>query len=107
MDEFVKENPYPTYREMLKKLDHHIELSSEYGKFQHEWCKTIYENPSDKDLIVETATKIYRLGGIQALMSNHTILSYFSPYESFDETVKDQKNVLSLYFSNVTMEWRI
>jgi hypothetical protein len=107
MDQFVKENPYPTYKEMLLKLDNNMDLFSEYGKMQHVWCKTIYENPTNKTLIVETGKKIYRLGGMQALVSINTVLKYFSPYwDSFDADIKDQGNVIDLYFAGVTLEWR-
>jgi hypothetical protein len=106
MDKFVKENPYPTYKEMMNKLDNHMDLFSEYGKMQHNWCKTIYENPTNKDIIIETGKKIYRLGGMQALVSNNTILKYFSPYwDSLDSDIKNQGDVIDLYFAGVTLEW--
>lgn len=104
MEDFIKSHPYPTYSEMVKKLDDRIDLYAEYGKMQHAWCKTIYENPMNKDLIVELGKKIYRLGGMQALVSINTILKYFSPYwDSLDADIKDQGNVIDLYFASVTL----
>jgi hypothetical protein len=94
----MEDLPYPTYNEMVKKLDDRIDLYAEYGKMQHIWCKTIYENPMNKDLIVELGKKIYRLGGMQALVSINAILKYFSP-ESSDP---DKYGHLELYIENIT-----
>jgi hypothetical protein len=52
----------------------------------------------NKDLIVEIGKKIYRLGGMQALVSINAILKYFSP-ESSDP---DKYGHLELYIENIT-----
>ena len=51
--EFVKVTPYPNYEEMLEKLNIYIDLWAEYGEQHHICCKIIYENPTNKNLIVE------------------------------------------------------
>ena len=105
--EFVKVTPYPNYEEMLKKLDKHIELLCEYGKQHHMCCKIIYENPTNKNLIVEMGKKIYEMGGIQALSSNHAIIKYFSPYwKSTNIIIKMQGRIIEEYFQNVSSEWK-
>lgn len=105
--EFVKITPYPNYEEMLEKLDNNIELWSEYGEQHHICCKLIYENPSNKNLIIEMGKKIYEMGGMQALSSNHTIIKYFSPYwSSTNITIQKQGKIIEEYFQEVSPEWK-
>jgi hypothetical protein len=105
--EFVKVTPYPNYEEMLEKLFNHIELLCEYGKKHHICCKIIYENPTNKNLIVEMGKKIYKMGGIQALSAIHTIIKYFSPYcNSTNIIIKTQGKIIEVYFQDVSSEWK-
>ena len=105
--EFVKVTPYPNYEEMLEKLDNHIELWCEYGKQNHIYCKTIYENPTNKNLIIEMGKKIYKMGGMQALLSNHTIIKYLSPYwNSTNKIIKSQGGIIQEYFQDVSSDWK-
>ena len=69
--QFVILNPYPSYDDMLKNIGNRIDLEAEYGTQNHIWCKIIYDNPTNKDLIVETGKAIYKMGGTQALTKNH------------------------------------
>jgi len=78
--EYVKVNPYPEYETMLEKIKHNIDLEMEYGELNHEFCKVIYENPNDENLIIEMGKKIYKRGGIQALLMNFNVIKYYSPY---------------------------
>jgi hypothetical protein len=105
--EFVKVTPYPNYEEMLEKLDNNIELLCEYGKQHHKCCKIIYENPTNKILIVEMGKKIYEMGGMQSLSTNHTIIKYFSPYwNSTNIRIKIQGRIIENYFQDVSSEWK-
>ena len=105
--EFVKATPYPNYEEMLEKLDNHIDLWSEYGIQNHICCKIIYENPTNKNLIVEMGKKIYKMGGMQALSANHTIIKYLSPYwKSANIIIKSQGVIIQEYFQDVSSDWK-
>ena len=105
--EFVKVTPYPNYEEMLEKLDNYIELWAEYGMQNHICCKTIYENPTNKNLIVEMGKRIYDMGGMQALSANHTIIKYLSPYwNSSNIIIKMQGRIIEDYFQDVSSEWK-
>ena len=107
IEEFVKSMPYPDYEEMLDILDDHMELWCEYGKNHHDCCKIIYENPTNKELIIEMGKKIYGMGGMQALSANHSIVTYFSPYgKSKDIRVRTQCKMIELYFQEVSSKWR-
>ena len=107
IEEFVKSMPYPDYEEMLDILDDHMELWCEYGKYNHNCCKIIYENPTDKELIIEMGKKINGMGGLQALSANHSIIAYFSPYvKSKDIRIRTQGKMIELYFQEVSPKWR-
>jgi hypothetical protein len=106
--EFVKVTPYPNYEEMLEKLDDRIDLWSEYGECHHICCKIIYENPTNKNLIIEMGKKIYEMGGLQALSANHTIIKFFSPYwKSTNVIIKTQARIIEEYFQEVSSEWKV
>ena len=108
IEEFVNGTPYPNYEEMLEKLDNHIDLWSEYGEQQHAYCKIIYENPTNKNLIVEMGKNIYNMGGIQALSANHTIIKHFSPYwNNTNIIIKMQEKIIEEYFQEVSPEWKM
>jgi len=106
--EFVKVTPYPNYEEMLEKLNIYIDLWAEYGEQHHICCKIIYENPTNKKLIVEMGKKIYEMGGLQALSANHSIIKYFSPYwNSTNIIIKMQGRIIEEYFQEVSPEWKV
>ena len=69
--DFVKTMPYPTYEEMLETLDNRIDLWSEYSEYNHMCCKIIYENPTNKNVIVEMGKKIHAMGGMQSLFAHY------------------------------------
>ena len=106
LEDYVKENPYPSYEEMETKLMQDLILYSEYGKMNHNCCKKIYENPTNKNLIVEMGKQIFTAGGIQALSANHKILKYHSPFsESTDTEIRSWGKSLEFYFMDVTPKW--
>jgi len=107
VEKFVKNNKYPSYEEMLSKLEPNIELWSEYGDVNHVCCKIIYENPSNRDLIIKMGKEIFNRGGMHALQINHAIIKYASPYATSDNIyVRSQASIIEMYFQNVTPEWR-
>ena len=105
--EFVKVTPYPNYEKMLEKLKKDITLWSEYGEQQHICCKIIYENPINKNLIIEMGKKIYEKGGLQSLSACYYIIKYFSPYSnSTNIIIKSQGGIIQDYFQDVSSEWK-
>jgi len=104
---FVQSNPYPSYEEMMERIDCRVDLFAEYGPKNHDWCKTIYENPTNKKLIVEIGKAIYKMGGIQALSTNHEIIKCFSPYwRSSDPEIRVQGRIIEGYFEDVCSRWK-
>jgi hypothetical protein len=98
-EEHVKINPYPEYNFILKTIENNIRLWAEYGKHNHVCCKTIYENPNNKDLIVDMGKQIYKTGGMQALVMNYNIIKLFSSYSQITN--------IEEYFQEVCSEWKI
>jgi len=75
---------------------------------QHNFCKKIYENPINKELIVEIGKKIFNCYGIESLIVCNTIIKYYSPYcNSGNEIIKRQGRLVEYYFTEVTPEWKI
>jgi len=106
MTEFIKSNPYPIFEKVEEKIQNRLDLWCEYSFSNHMFCKIIYENPTNKDLIVEMGTKIYKMGGMQALLANYFIIKYFSPYsESTNIIVKEQEKKIAEYFKDVCLEF--
>jgi hypothetical protein len=87
--DFITSNPYPSYDIMDEKLDRRIDLSSEYAKSNHNFCKKLYENfedPSKFSEILDNANKIFNCGGFQALYCNIETVRYFSPLSNCKDT---------------------
>ena len=106
LENYIKENPYPTYEEMEERISHNAVLYSEYGKMHHEYCKAIYENSTNKDLIVQMGKRIFNLGGMQALQANYNILRYFTPFsESDNSEIRSWGKIIEFYFMDVTPKW--
>ena len=104
---FVQTNPYPSYEEMMERIDCRVDLFAEYGSKNHVCCKIIYENPTNKELIVEMGKAIYKMGGLQALSKNHEIIKCFSPYwRSSDPEIRVQGRIIEEYFEGVCAEWK-
>ena len=104
---YIKKNPYPTYKQMIERIKNHLELYAEYGESNHEWLKTIYENPYNEEIAVKMGKLIYKKGGMTALQANFTIGKYASPtIESDDCSIKSYWSVVEHYFENVCEEWK-
>ena len=103
---FVQTNPYPSYEEMMERIDCRLDLFAEYGTQNHEWCKIIYENPTNKELIVKVGKAIYKMGGTQALSKNHEIIKCFSPYYKNPDIKIQQGRMIEEYFEDVCAEWK-
>jgi predicted nucleotide-binding protein (sugar kinase/HSP70/actin superfamily) len=97
--DFLKENPYPTYDEMTEKwLERRIDLDAEYGLKTHNLCRKVYVN-LDKPNILEKVVEelistVLGLGGKQALRANLETLINYTPLQF----CKDQQIIDALHF---------
>ena len=82
VEQYIKETPYPSYEEMeklvmnAKNVEYPIEYWSEYGKSNHMWCKNIYDNLTNLEIIEQNFKKIIDKGGYTAAQKNLCILKY-------------------------------
>lgn len=80
VEKFIREHPYPGYDEIRNKLP--IELWAEYGTLNHEWCKMIYENLTNDNIMEEYMGKIMRRGGLTAGQANHRTMTGYTPMKN-------------------------
>lgn len=90
---FIRDNPYPAYRDMLemiftrireelqdaseeKKMEA-IELVYDYKQHNHIWMKEIYENITNDKLIKKNGELINEKGGMWSMISSYSILRDF------------------------------
>jgi dissimilatory sulfite reductase (desulfoviridin) alpha/beta subunit len=79
IEEFVSNNPYPSYEEILSLIKPDIEMWAEYGEPNHYFCKEIYENVTNKEIVKKSGERIDKRGGIQAMRQNYYVLKLASP----------------------------
>jgi hypothetical protein len=81
---FILSNPYPSYEEIEDLQDRRIDLDSEYGLYNHNLCKNVYENLYKENckIFVEKWIKTVTDssgGGIFTLRCNAETIRLFSP----------------------------
>ena len=95
-DNFITSNPYPSYDIMDEKINSRLDLSSEYGLSNHQFCKNLYENFFKDDKIIEIIVKsknIYSSGGSQALFCNLETVRLYSPLSKCND-----ENLLKTFY---------
>lgn len=106
IENFVKNNPFPSYEEIENKLQNNCFLYAEYSKFCHKCTQTIYENPTNKQTILEMGKRLHRAAGDVALLTCCQILRNYSPYkDSHDIDIRSQARILEFYFAEVSPTW--
>ena len=106
LHEYIVKHPYPDYEEVCRKFKNHIDILAEYGEVHHICCKRIYENPNDHEMIIEMGKKIYKLGGIQALVMNFNVIEAFYSKSNIPSII-GQIRIVETCFARVSPEWRL
>lgn len=101
--DYVRNNSFPCYDEMCKRLEAHVELWAEYAEYNQTACKIIYENPLNRSLIVKMGKLIYERGGFKALQANFYTITCFSPLAKVQGYAKQ----LEYIFGDVSKEWQV
>lgn len=112
IEEFVKANPYPPYKEIYNLLEKqsdsdltYLDMFCEYGEKNHICCKIIYDNPNNEELIVDMGKKIYERGGKWALQQNLRVLRLIYS-NSTHPIIKGHARMIEDYFhQKVSPEW--
>ena len=94
-NDFLVENPYPTYEDMTENwLSSRIDLDAEYGLKNHKLCRNIYMNLNKRiqlrEAVEEFISTVNSLGGKQAVKANiETLVKYTPLFYCRDETLID------------------
>ena len=117
MKNFIIQNPYPKYGDVIKiirKTDEFIYKDAEYGTPNHEWMKEIYENILDKEIVKKNGEMINRRGDKQTMVMNYyTLLDVIDSFLLKSKLNQDDKmfilynfkDLLSTYWDGVG-DWR-
>jgi hypothetical protein len=112
---FINDFPFPSYQEIVKLMEdtQHPELKwyafqwgAEYGEFQHECMKNMYENILDKEICHKLGEKIYNRGGFVALQACYYIMFYFCPCRKHNSVMKDIFPKLLEHYWNGIGDWQ-
>jgi hypothetical protein len=83
LQEHIKNNTFPSYKEMLIRMKQHpyyMEMYAEYGERNHDALKQIYESGMDINVAKKLGNEIYLRGGTWALQMNCTAFMYCGPF---------------------------
>ena len=105
LNNYVIENPYPNYNDILKNIETNSELWNAYDINSHNNCKKIYENPNNINLIIEISRDIYK-NGIKILQNCNNIIKFYSPYiDSSYDFIRKYPNAIEKYFQKIANNW--
>ena len=119
---FMKDNPYPSYKQVIDIIKNdraiegiYLDVFAEYGQQNHQWVKEIYENIMEEELVKQNGNCINERGGMTAMQFNHytlvSVLRYLiqqrAPMKDYDVTLiwYNIRNILSSSW-NIIGEWR-
>ena len=78
---FIKDNPYPSYEQVIEIIknektmeDIYPDMFAEYGEQNHQWIKEIYENIVKEELVKHKGNSINERGGMTTLHFNYYTL---------------------------------
>lgn len=109
LGKYISKNPYPSYKDIIDILTRtdQIDLLAEYGEFNHEQCKLIYENLGNKAIVRKCGELINERGGIEAMRGAYYVIAKHSPLrESDDRRIWAEYWLVSLYWDGVG-DWRL
>jgi hypothetical protein len=108
--DFIKANPWPSYKVMLKRLEKRVEWWAEYGEFNHAALKLCYENMLDKDTCFKAGESIAKRGGLQALQANFYAIKLYGPTaSSADMVIASGPSLIEYHWNGITaggQTWR-
>ena len=123
---FTKNNPYPSYKEVMtlivneSKRDSAFDkneimmMLSEYGEDNHDWMKEIYENVLEKKIVKANGERINNKGGKVAMVWNYytllIVLIHFLKQNKLKEDDEilihyNYKDCISSYWNGIG-DWR-
>jgi hypothetical protein len=82
MNDYVNKTSWPSYDMMISRFGTDVEgimMYAEYGEFNHNALKEIYESSIDTEVAWKWGQKIADRGGITALQQNCIVFMRFGP----------------------------
>ena len=76
MTRFVEKNKFPSYDEILHKIEYNGEDTSNFSKLMYIITKRIYENPENKEEIIKMGKIITKMGGLKMLSLCNLVLTF-------------------------------
>lgn len=94
IQQFIRHHKYPTYQEMVDKLEKmmgdvssnhpnylfYMNVFSEFGSYQYEMSKVIYENLYNPETVRKCGEHINKKNGFQGLQAVFYMMIWFSPF---------------------------
>ena len=107
VEAFIKRNNYPKYKEVLKMLSNKLDVSAEYGGFNHEWMNKIWDDINNEKRIKVIGNLINSRGGFQAMSKNHETLMIVVRHFLKKEKLTDIDNmvILNSIYKSVEQAW--
>jgi len=104
---WINSHPFPSYEMMCARIDENFDfmramaLSAEYGQFNHNALKKIYESYIDEALSKKFGADIYARGGFQALTANCDIFKHCTPLADASPSVSHKAAILEYYWDGI------
>ena len=104
---WINSHPFPSYEMMCARIDENFDfmramaLSAEYGQFNHNALKKIYESYIDEALSKKFGADIYARGGFQALTANCDIFKHCTPLADASPSVAEHATLLEYYWDGI------
>ena len=119
---FIKDNPYPSYKQVIEIIkndktmkDIYPDMFAEYGEQNHQWIKEIYENIMKEELVKHNGNSINERGGMTTMHFNYytlvSVLRYLiqqrAPMKDYDVNLiwYNIRNILSSSWNNIG-DWK-
>ena len=104
---WINSHPFPSYEMMCARIDKQFDfalsmsLSAEYGEFNHDALKKIYNSNLNEVVCKKVGFDIYNRGGLQALTANCDIFKHCTPLADAPQSVAEQASVLEYYWDGI------
>ena len=119
---FIKDNPYPSYKQVIEIIrndkamkDIYPDMFAEYGEQNHQRIKEIYENIMKEELVKRNGNSINERGGMTTMHCNYytlvSVLRYLiqqrAPMKDYDVSLiwYNIRNILSSSWNNIG-DWK-
>ena len=102
---WIADHPFPSYQDMCKRINNNLknsfEFTAEYGVYNHNALKIIYNSNMDREVSKKIGQGIYERGGTWALQANCTVFKYCTPLSDAPFPVRALPGMLESYWHGI------